>query len=335
MKFSVGDKIILKQTGEEGEITDYINKEMWEVEVNRVRFPVYQDDIDHPYLKWFTEKNEEKKKKKTVPEQLPVENVKSRPQRLAKGIYLSFMPVYKAAEADDIVDHLKIFLINETPSAIRFSYEVKVLHQSGFGHEGSLHPFGHLYLHSIDYTDMNDQPRFHWRLSDADSLGYKPEEGVLRIKPAKLFVHINDLLARNEATFSYLLVEDFVLKPKEKKTELKDPVILPKTVKPEKINNFQDLPRYEVDLHIEQLVDVYRGLSNSEIMDIQLKALERYLYLAIIHKQERMIIIHGLGTGALKDAVHRLLKTMPEVKRYSNEWLGNYGFGATAVEFQY
>ena len=96
MKFSVGDKIILKQTGEEGEITDYINKEMWEVEVNRVRFPVYQDDIDHPYLKWFTEKNEEKKKKKkkkTVPEQLPVENVKSRPQRLAKGIYLSFMPV--------------------------------------------------------------------------------------------------------------------------------------------------------------------------------------------------------------------------------------------------
>jgi dsDNA-specific endonuclease/ATPase MutS2 len=70
-------------------------------------------------------------------------------------------------------------------------------------------------------------------------------------------------------------------------------------------------------------------------MDIQLKTLERYLYIAIIHKQERMIIIHGLGTGTLKDAVHGVLKNTPEVKRYSNEWLGNYGFGATEVEFQY
>jgi hypothetical protein len=334
MKFSIGDRVILIQTGEEGEITDYINKEMWEVEVKGIRFPVYVDDIDHPYLKWFTERNLGKKRKHVVHEQFPVESEKLRPQRLAKGIYLSFMPVYKPAEAEDIVDHLKIFLLNETPSAIRFSYNVKVLHQSDFRHEGSLHPFGHLYLHSIEYADMNDQPRFHWRLSDANPEN-KPEEGVLRIKPSRLFMHINDLLSRNEPTFSYLLVEDFFPKPKEKTEELQAPVIQAKAAKSPKITNLQDLPRYEVDLHIEQLVDNYRGLTNAEIMDMQLKTLERYLYLAIIHKQERMIIIHGLGTGTLKEAVHGVLKNMPEVKRYSNEWLGNYGFGATEVEFQY
>jgi dsDNA-specific endonuclease/ATPase MutS2 len=70
-------------------------------------------------------------------------------------------------------------------------------------------------------------------------------------------------------------------------------------------------------------------------MNIQLKELERQLYLAIMHRQERMIIIHGLGTGALKDAVHRMLKQIPEVKRFSNEWIGNYGFGATEVVFAY
>jgi hypothetical protein len=126
-----------------------------------------------------------------------------------------------------------------------------------------------------------------------------------------------------------------VEKPKEQKREQFIPQPAATQPKPAKITSFTELPRYEVDLHIEQLIPDHKKLSNSEIMDIQLTALERYLHLAIMHRQERMVIIHGLGTGALKDAVHRLLKQMPDVKSYRNEWLGNYGFGATEVIFKY
>ncbi|HEY1032549.1 MAG TPA: hypothetical protein VGD89_12305, partial [Flavipsychrobacter sp.] len=85
MKFSIGDKIILKRTGEEGAVISYINKEMVEVVVNGTHFPVYLDEIDHPYLKWFTEKKT--KAVRSAPEQLPVEKEKLRKPKLAKGVY--------------------------------------------------------------------------------------------------------------------------------------------------------------------------------------------------------------------------------------------------------
>jgi hypothetical protein len=335
MKFSIGDKIILKRTGEEGTVTDYIGKDMLEVEVNGTHFPVYTDEVDHPYLKWFTEKNQQKKKATPpVDRQLPVEKEKNRPKRLARGIYLSFMPVFAAQEMEDIVEQLKVYLINETASQVRYAYDVKFFHQTDFKLEGVLHPFGHLYLHAIDYADMNDQPRFHWQLMDAANAAYKTEEGVLRIKPSKLFDHINDVLLRNEPTFSYLLVEDFVLPPIPETKEKFEPQPKPAFVRPHKFTSLADLPRHEIDLHIEQLTTGYKGMSNAEIMNIQLQTLHRFLDLAIAHRLERMIIIHGVGTGALKDAVHRVLKETPEVKSFRNEYMGKYGFGATEVIFK-
>ena len=333
MKFSIGDKIILKRTGEEGTVADYIGKDMLEVEVNGTHFPVYMDEVDHPYLKWFTEKKKPVKKA-TPPEQLPVESEKTRVKRLPKGIYLSFMPVFKTGEMEDIVDQLKVYLLNETPTPIRFGYDVKFFHQSDFRHEGTLYAFGNLYLHSVDYGDMNDQPRFHWQLSDAGNLDLKTEEGVLRIKPSKLFEHINAGLLNGEPMFSYLLVEDFVAKPKEDKRAKLSPVSSPQYIpKPAKVSSFADLPRYEVDLHIEQLIDDYKGLANVEMLNIQLNTLQRFLQLALLHRQERMIVIHGLGTGTLRDAVHKMLGETEGVKSYRNEYMGKYGFGATEVIF--
>lgn len=334
MKFSIGDKILLKQSDEEGVVVAIISKDMFEVEVNGTVFPVHKDDIDHPYLKWFTEKRKEQKRT-VVPEQLPKEKVKLKPQRLSQGIYLSFLPVFKTALYEDVVDHVKIYLINETPYSIEILYEVKIFHESEFNYTGILHPFADLYLHNVNYEDMNDVPRFHWRLKEAKEETLKPEEGILKIKPQKLFDHIQQVLEKNEPTFNYLLVEDFIIKPKEEKKQSSSfslPVI--KTKSP-KTFGLDELPRYELDLHIEQLIADHKGLSNAAIITLQLNTLQRYLSLAIMHRQERMIVIHGLGKGRLKEEVHKLLKDIPEVKRYTNEWIGKYGFGATEVVFQY
>src|SRR3954463_12461586 len=110
MKFSIGDKIILKHTNDEGIVTGYINAQMVEVEVHGTAFPVYVDEIDHPYLKWFTEKKQPKPK--SPPEQLPVEKEKFRKPRLEKGIYLSFLPVFKTEAMEDVVDHIRVYLLN-------------------------------------------------------------------------------------------------------------------------------------------------------------------------------------------------------------------------------
>jgi hypothetical protein len=333
MKFSIGDKIILKQSGEEGYVVAYINPQMLEVEVNGVNFPAYIDDIDHPYLKWFTEKNKEKK----VPSkhaELPIEKEKNRTARLSRGVYLSFIPVYKTEEMEDIVDHLKIYMLNELPVPVRLTYEVRFQHQSVFKHEGSLHKFGNIYLHNIPYTDMNDQPRFHWSLTDISNPNNGIEEGILKIRPSKLFEHINQLQINNEASFSYLLIDDFTPK---KKTEKKEKFELP--VKPAFIlspsSKNLEAPIDILDLHIEQLLDDVKGMSNAEILKMQLDTFLYYLHLAIVHHRERMVVIHGLGKGKLRDEVHRILKHTPEVRLFTNEWQGSYGFGATEIYFKY
>ncbi len=332
MKFSIGDRILLKRSGEEGHVTAFINKQMVEVEVNGTAFPVYMDDIDHPYLKWFTDKSA--KKKQSLPEQLPVEKIAARKQRLAKGVYLSFMPVYKTDEFEDVVEQLKVYLLNEMPQPVKFGYDVRFLHESEFKHEGTLHGFGNLYLHSVSYPDMNDQPRFHWQLTDTTNENMATEEGILRIRPAKLFEHINHLLQHSEPTFSYVLIEDFVPKKKPVPKEKFEPVIGSSAI-PLTNKRTIESARYEIDLHIESLLENKKGLSNAEIIKIQLDTLHHYLQLAIVHRQEHMVVIHGLGKGRLREEVHAVLKKMNEVSRFKNEWSGKYGFGATEIWFRH
>jgi hypothetical protein len=332
MKFSIGDRVVLKQTGEEGHVTAYINKEMIEVEVNGTTFPVYIEEIEHPYLKWFTEKKTVAKKT-VIPEQLPVEKEKLRPKRLAKGIYLSFLPVFKQDEMEDIVDVLKVHLLNELPVAIKFSYDVKIKHQTLFRHEGTLHPFGHLYLHSISWADMDEQPRFHWSLADIANKENKVEEGILKIGTAKLFRHINELMLKNEPTFSYMLIEDFSIKKKEEPKEKFIPK--PKEFYTNPSSGLAtEEPKYELDLHIEKLVESTKDMDNADMLHLQMKTFEKYLNLAIVHNQERMIVIHGLGKGVLRYSIHDFLSKSPYVEKYVNDYHPKYGFGATEIFFK-
>ncbi len=331
MKFTIGDKVLLKRTGEEGHVVALIDKQMMEVEVNGTAFPVYIEDVDHPYLKWFTEKKPQKKSI-ALPE-IPVERIIERKPKLARGIYLSFVPVFRTEDMEEVVDFIKIYLLNELPVDIKFSYDVQLANKSIFKHEGSLHSFGNIYLNNVSYSDMNDQPRFTWKVRDIGNEKMEMAEGIVRIRPTKLFEHINNVMLNSEPSFSYMLIQEFLPKKKPEpqiKAELKEPemqgTVSKRTLEPAK---------YELDLHIEQLVKNVAALSNDEIIKKQLDTLDKYLHLAIAHHQQTMIVIHGLGKGKLREEVHAILKKTPEVKRFKNEWSGKYGFGATEITFRY
>ncbi len=333
MKFSIGDKILLKRTDEEGTVVAIISPTMMEVEVNGVQFPVYTDEVDHPYLKWFTQKK--KAQKKVIPE-IPVEKPKERVKRLAQGIYLSFMPVYVLEAMEDVVSHFRVYLLNETAAVVHFNYDViSAGARNLFHHRSSLHAFGNLYLHSLTLEEMNDQPRFHWKVSDtAETLLASDANGLLKIKPSRLFEQITTIQHSGEPSFSYLLTDEILglIKPKKISKdfpEIKLPALSPEIpIKPE----WQ--PKPVLDLHIENLTEHPETCTPAEMLMIQLNTLQYHLDMAIAHQQDRMTIIHGLGTGALRDAVHEILRTQEGVASYSNDWNGKYGYGATEVTFK-
>jgi hypothetical protein len=93
--------------------------------------------------------------------------------------------------------------------------------------------------------------------------------------------------------------------------------------------------RSVIDLHIEKIADNWKGLSNFEIITIQLKEFERWYDLAVAHRQPDLIVIHGVGKGKLKDEIHDILKTKKEVRFFVNQYDHRFGYGATEIFFQY
>ncbi len=64
----------------------------------------------------------------------------------------------------------------------------------------------------------------------------------------------------------------------------------------------------KVDLHIELLTKNYQYLDNFEIVQIQLNECQDKIEKALNSNVEKLIIVHGIGTGVLKSEVHKILR---------------------------
>ncbi len=99
-----------------------------------------------------------------------------------------------------------------------------------------------------------------------------------------------------------------------------------KTVKPKERN----APKMEVDLHIQQLTNSTRGMSNYEMLNLQLETAKRQLDFAIKNRIQKVVFIHGVGEGILKEELYYLFRRYENVKYYDAEYQ-KYGLGATEI----
>ena len=94
----------------------------------------------------------------------------------------------------------------------------------------------------------------------------------------------------------------------------------------------RNLPPMEVDLHIEKLVHSYRGMSNFDILNIQMETAKRQIEFASRKRIQKMVFIHGVGEGVLKAELDSLLGRYDNLKFYDADYQ-KYGIGATEVYF--
>ena len=85
-----------------------------------------------------------------------------------------------------------------------------------------------------------------------------------------------------------------------------------------------------VDLHIEKLREDYYGLNNSEKLDIQAKHFRRKLEQAINGHFTKVVFIHGVGNGVLRQTIRDLLRTYEGIE-FSDASYSKFGAGATEV----
>jgi dsDNA-specific endonuclease/ATPase MutS2 len=88
---------------------------------------------------------------------------------------------------------------------------------------------------------------------------------------------------------------------------------------------------WEIDLHLSEILDSGREMSDHEKLLAQLKYFRKCLDAAISHHIKKIIVIHGVGKGTLKEEVHYALKSYDRVRYYAAPFK-EYGMGATIVE---
>jgi len=98
--------------------------------------------------------------------------------------------------------------------------------------------------------------------------------------------------------------------------------------------NSKGLDVWELDLHIEALTDSHSGWTNTDIVRKQLSELRSFVNRARSRRIRKLIIIHGVGTGVLKEEVREFLRNQEGVEFYDADYR-EYGKGATAVEIRY
>jgi len=331
MKFSVGDRVLIRRTGEEGHVVSFLSPAIAEIAIDGVRFPVYTDELDHPYLKWFTEKG---KSSADQPRTAALPLLEKKIERRApSGVSISFLPVYKSVAQTDQVDYFKLHLVNETPYHLEYSFTISVDGITLFKHAGGVVAHGNELLFHLPFEQAADSPRLDWTLQPTlDGRAGPKHSGRIRLRPAQLAKHLADLDETVSAAFYEMLLATFA---SEEKAPAERPVIQVGALSGPTPQMPAYAPRLVVDLHIEKLLDHPEELTAAEAMAIQVGVCRHALEDAVAYRLEKLTIIHGVGNGALRAAVHQLLKRSGNISRFSDDWHPAYGFGATVVWFAF
>ena len=336
MKYEIGDKIIVLHSDEEGKVIDIINDKMVMIEVRGVKFPAYMDQIDFPYYKMFTQKKIVEKKK------IHVDNVQKekavKKQKIADGVWLNFIPVFdKDVFDDDIVEKLKVYLVNHNEEVYQFHYNLFFAGESHFDLKNTIRGLSDFYLHDIKFDDLSESPRFDVEFSlETEHKKKAPYfETSLKLKGKQVFKKIEALQLKNEPSFSYILFTDYPDRVEEEKVDLSKLGHAGfRVYDAGKAREHLAPARTVVDLHIDKLTHDWRNMSSFDIMTLQLSAFEKFYELAVSHQQPELTVIHGVGEGALRDEIHERLRHKDEVKSFVNQYHASYGYGATEIYFK-
>jgi len=90
--------------------------------------------------------------------------------------------------------------------------------------------------------------------------------------------------------------------------------------------------KWEIDLHIEHLLDTHNGLSNTEILLKQLTHFKSTFSKAKSQRINKLIVIHGVGEGVLKNEIRTFLTRQEHIEFFDASYI-DYGKGATEIRF--
>lgn len=89
-----------------------------------------------------------------------------------------------------------------------------------------------------------------------------------------------------------------------------------------------------VDLHIAELIDSTAGLSNADMLNLQIDKFREVMDANLRHPGKKIVFIHGKGEGVLRQALLKELNYRYKGHEVEDASFREYGFGATQVKIK-
>ncbi len=344
MNFKIGDKIRLLNEKGEGTVSRIITKTTVGVTL--------EDGFEIPYpaaelvlIYDKTKAGEPVIKAEAVFQtfEVPVSDSKTSHKKKAepKGIYIAFSP----EKINDIThSDMNAWLINNTEYSLLFTYS---LFQNGNFitlETGTAKAHESLLIETIDRKELADFSNFKIDALFFDGKEHKhllPVSELVKLKPIKLYKEnaftVNSFISEKALIMNVWYMDNsFEEEPNyESKADLSKILFQKKhhseTAKKSKPNASNNpAAEMEINLHIEELIDNYEGMSNAEIVIVQLKHFQNALDTAVNEHFRKLVVIHGVGNGRLKQEVRNILASHKNLQFYDASY-SKYGFGATEI----
>lgn len=235
-------------------------------------------------------------------------------------------------------DHsVDIYLINKTTFFLLYNTGIFENSDHALLDAGILEPGLKLILCNIPSASFNSFKGISCQLIKYKKGIYNPENvinSILKIKPVKLIgrsnFHDNEYFEK-PAWFFPVDNEKPADNVDLQKNEKSSLTIRKSSVTPGNKNAGLFAETREVDLHIGKLADDVKGMSNSEMLAVQLSKFRTELEKAIKDNVRRIIFIHGVGNGTLKLSLRKQLVEYYSDFSFQDASYEEYGFGATMV----
>ena len=248
--------------------------------------------------------------------------------------FLAFVP---QDERNPVEGELKVYLVNDSNNFVLYNYSHLKNKIYRSVESGKMNPNSKRYLESFSRFDLNELPYFQFQLLFFREESPKLESPVvksLHLNPVKFYrensYQKTKYFAQNAIIFSLLepdmetevskLTEPELTKILLEKEEPK--VVVKRTVSPDLV---------EIDLHIHELLEDSRGLANHDMLEVQLGRFRNELDAAIQNGTRRIVFIHGIGNGTLKQELRQELTTKYKKYYFQDASFKEYGYGATMV----
>jgi hypothetical protein len=230
-----------------------------------------------------------------------------------------------------------LYLVNDCNYTLIYHFSTKMAGQYTTVDAGMLEPNTKVELERIQPKGMGELPEYCFQLLFFRKTGTQLEEPVqkeIRISPVK-FYKASSFVKNNYFGSPALLIRlvEHPLKAELDKLTDKDfqQVTLTKEAKKPAAAS-AEMPKsdlVEIDLHIHQLLDDFRGLSNADMLKLQLETFRKEMDNAIATGVRKIVFIHGVGDGVLKNELRRELQRKYPRYPFQDASFREYGFGAT------